>query len=289
MNPFLGDEEQRISLRAYLERIGDQVRKLRTEWVVAEIQSIRTKPAGYTELDLVDAESGKGRANGKVAKARAYIWRANKGLLARFRRDTGCELAQGHKVRLKMSARLDAQYGFSLDVEDIDPRFTLGEVEARIAEIRRTLQQRGWYELNRALRAPADFTNVAVIAPHQGAGLADFRALADQLTSAGLCAFEFFEAVFQGEAATSSIATRMVEIHDINEKARATTGSDRYDALVITRLLHAASSMWVRRADGHTLAASTGSPDNDRAKTRVAGPPAESGGRGAGAIPRGGQ
>jgi hypothetical protein len=67
-----------------------------------------------------------------------------------------------------------SQFGFSLEVDGIDPSYTLGKLEAKKREIRERLRAEGLYGRNRALAAPWDYESVLVVAPERGAGLGDF-------------------------------------------------------------------------------------------------------------------
>lgn len=86
---------------------------------------------------------------------------------------------------------LKAQYGFSLDIDAIDPAYTLGELEARKQGIRAQLQAEGVFAANKQLPPPWDFQAVLVVAPTGGAGPKDFQAEADRLQSLGICRFTY--------------------------------------------------------------------------------------------------
>ena len=47
-----------------------------------------------------------------------------------------------------------AQFGFSLDIDAIDPNYTLGNLEAHKREIRERLKSQHLFDLNKRLPAP---------------------------------------------------------------------------------------------------------------------------------------
>ncbi|BDP40281.1 exodeoxyribonuclease 7 large subunit [Deinococcus aetherius] len=191
-------------------------------WVRAEIASITDRRHLY--LDLVQLESGV-----EVAKCRATVWARERALLeGKFRRATGGTLTSGLKVLLFCTAEFHPQYGFSLNVVDLSPEFTLGDAQLKLETLRETLVRGGVYGLNRALPAPTDFARVAVISPVGAAGLGDFRRETDPLEAAGVVEFLYLEATFQGREAGESLAEAIGE-------AREAHAEDPLDALVIIR------------------------------------------------------
>ncbi|WP_341650137.1 exodeoxyribonuclease VII large subunit [Thauera humireducens] len=155
-----------------------------------------TRAAGMVYLELAE-RTGEGVA---IAQARAMIWAttANK-IIPVFERVTGSVLTAGIKLLVRAKPTFHAQYGFSLVIEEIDPEFTLGELEVRKREIRARLQREGLFDLNRRLTPPWDFNQVLVVAPQGAAGLGDFDAEARRLQEFGVCAFEYAHSRFQGE------------------------------------------------------------------------------------------
>ncbi len=106
---------------------------------------------------------------------------------------------------IKVKARFDPQYGFSVNVEDIDSNYTLGDIARRYQQILEKLTTEGLVNKNKGLPTPFDIQNVLVIAPENAAGLGDFRKDADMLDRAGVCHFVYHSATFQGNTAPSSI------------------------------------------------------------------------------------
>lgn len=114
--------EQFLELSELLAYVGQVVARglPGAVWVRAEIASVTDRRHLY--LDLVQAAE-----DGEVAKCRATVWaRERFSLEGKFRRATGGTLTAGLKVLLFAEATFHEQYGFSLNVLDVAPEFTLG-------------------------------------------------------------------------------------------------------------------------------------------------------------------
>ncbi len=194
-----------LTLTAFLGKVKSAIASAipGQEWIRAEISEQREKN-GTLFLSLVE-RTGDGQL---LSSARAIIWSENAAAIQeKFARATGGDLRPDIKILLLARAGFHVQYGFSLVIEDIDPSFTLGDMEARLREIRKRLKAEGLYDKNRGLAPPRDYVRVVVISPEKAAGLGDFRREADLLQQAGLCRFSYHQAVFQGEKAAASVAT----------------------------------------------------------------------------------
>lgn len=192
-------------------------------WISAEIGELKeNRYSGHCYLELIE----KGEVEGTPkAKASAAIWRSKWGAIkSLFRMATGCDLAAGMSVLLKVSVTFHESYGFSLVVSDIDPTYTLGENERRKREVIDALTREGVINLNRQLPRPLIFERVAVISSATAAGLQDFHNhLAE---SPYRISYTLFEAIVQGTAAEESIITALGEIAQREEE---------FDAVAIIR------------------------------------------------------
>lgn len=213
-----------ISLHRLLNRVGAVIKQgiPGTYWVHAEI--LKADKRNYWSLELSSYDTGD-----QKAKARAMIWGSNNGIVDKFEQATGSSLTSGLKILFQCTVQFHSEYGLSLVITDIDPRFTLGDMEAKLQAIRARLTQLGEINLNRHLPPPVEFCRVAVIAPHEAAGLGDFRSQADKLSNHKLCQFDYFTAQFQGDRVSESL------IHAMKEAVQRHRLTTPYDALVIIR------------------------------------------------------
>ncbi|WP_298236520.1 exodeoxyribonuclease VII large subunit [uncultured Azohydromonas sp.] len=175
-------------------------------WTRVEVSRADTR-GGHVYLELAERDAqGAG-----VAQARAMIWASTAAaILPAFERATGVVLAAGIKLLVRAKPVVHAVYGLSLEIDAIDPEYTLGDLEARKREIRERLQREGVFDANRRLPAPWDFNAVLVVAPEGAAGLGDFHAEAQRLQRFGVCRFVYAHSRFQGEGAPALIRSALL-------------------------------------------------------------------------------
>lgn len=196
--------DDQLSLSEYLETVQEVVKVTFEEavWVKAEIRSLNTK-GGHYYLELAEKEEGSDKV---IASCKGTIWKSTASkLLDKFQRESGIQLSKDLNVLIKLKASFSPQYGFSVNIEDIDSSFTLGDLARRYQQILSQLIQDGLIDRNKQLPEPFDIQKVLVIAPEQAAGLGDFRKDADILHNAGVCDFTYHSATFQGNTAPASI------------------------------------------------------------------------------------
>lgn len=191
-------------------------------WVSAEIAEIKLNRSGHCYLELVE----KGGDNGvPTAQARAVIWRSHYPRIAGyFEAETGQRLDAGIRILAKVLVSYHEIYGFSLQITDIDPAYTLGDMERQRQQTIAQLQQEGVWEMNRQVPMPAVVQRVAVVSSAGAAGYQDF--LKELARSPYRFALTLFEAYMQGAAAEESIVRALCAIAARQEE---------FDAVVIIR------------------------------------------------------
>lgn len=127
-------DDLQLSLKEYLATVQEAV-KLTFDtpvWVKAEIRNLSTK-AGHYYLELAEKEADSDQV---IASCRATIWKfiAQK-IVTQFERESGIELSRDLKVLIKVQANFDPQYGFSLNIVEIDSGYTLGDIARRYQQI----------------------------------------------------------------------------------------------------------------------------------------------------------
>lgn len=193
-------------------------------WVRAEISELRENANGNCYLILVD----KGEANRLIeAKVSAVIWQnVYKLMKPYFYSMTGEVLSPGMKVLVAVSLAFHEQYGLQLNIRDIDPSFTLGDLARKRQETIAQLKADGVWDMNRQVAYPVPARRIAVISSGTAAGYGDF---CDQLTADGN-RFGFipklFPAVMQGERTVPSVIAALDAVYGQIED---------YDVVVIIR------------------------------------------------------
>ncbi|MCR4765656.1 MAG: exodeoxyribonuclease VII large subunit [Bacteroidaceae bacterium] len=179
-------------------------------WVQAELSEARINN-GHCYVEFVEKDR---RGNGLVAKARGIIWRNVFSILKpTFERATGQLFTAGIKVLVQVNVVFHELYGYSLNVTDIDPSYTMGDMARKRQEILRQLQADGVLELNKELAMPLLPKRIAVISSATAAGYGDFS---NQLTNnAGGFYFhaELFAAIMQGDGVEQSILQALDRIY----------------------------------------------------------------------------
>ncbi|WP_326519550.1 exodeoxyribonuclease VII large subunit [Acinetobacter sp. CAAS 2-6] len=196
--------ETQLSLSEYLTTVQEVIQLTFDEavWVKAEIRNLSIK-GGHYYLELAEKDEDSHKV---IASCKGTLWKFTaQKIVLRFERESGIELSKDLNVLIKVKAKFDPQYGFSVNIEDIDSSFTLGDIAKRYQQILQRLTQEGLLNHNKQLPTPFDLQNVLVIAPENAAGLGDFKKDADALAQAGVCHFVYHAATFQGNTAPGSI------------------------------------------------------------------------------------
>lgn len=197
-------------------------------WITAEISEITQNPNGHCYLDLVDYKENQ---NGVTAKARGMIWSSvNRILKPFFETTAGSPLRAGMHVLLKVQVQYSAIYGLSLSVLDIDPSFTVGELELQRQKTIGRLKKEGMFGMNASLPLPAVPKRLAVISSATAAGYRDFMKHLHENEYGFRFYTELFQAPMQGEEAPAGIIAALEEVAE-----RVKKGSGGFDAVVIIR------------------------------------------------------
>ena len=171
--------------------------------MVAEVSELKVNYSGHCYLELIEKES---TGESIKARARATIWSSVYRMIQPyFETTTGTRLAAGMKVMVKVAAEFHELYGFSLNITDIEPSYTIGEMARQKQEIINRLLAEGVFDMNKAQILPELPRRIAVISSGTAAGLGDFM---DQLTGNAF-GYKFyvklFPAVMQGDEARNSL------------------------------------------------------------------------------------
>lgn len=179
-------------------------------WVAAEISELRVAANGHCYLEFVQKDEASGML---VAKARATIWRQSYRMITtHFEHVTQQRLCAGIKVLALVEVSFHELYGYSLNVVDIDPTYTLGDLAQRRQEILKQLAEDGVMDMNKELPLPRIIRRVAVVSSASAAGFGDF---CNQLEHSGYdFHLQLFPAIMQGDAVESSVIEALNLIAD---------------------------------------------------------------------------
>ncbi len=217
-------EAQHITLRELQRRVKSALEGqfALPVWVSAEISEIKVNYSGHCYLELVE----KGGDNGvPTAQARAVVWRSHYPRISGyFEAETGQRLASGIRILAKVLVTYHELYGFSLQITDIDPSYTLGDMERQRQQTIAQLQQDGVWDMNREAPMPAVVQRIAIVSSANAAGYQDFRKELEK--SPYRFSLTLFDAFMQGTAAEESIVEALCSVAGQLEK---------FDAVVLIR------------------------------------------------------
>ncbi len=189
-------------------------------WVKGEISELNENRSGHCFLELIEKNEER-----IIARFRAVIWeRINKFLKPYFEQSSNTELRAGINVLVKVKVEYSELYGITLVIYDIDPSYTLGNLELQRALILQKLLEDGVMEMNKQLELPIVPQRIAVISSETAAGYQDFVHQLETNNYGFKFEVSLFKAYMQGEATEQSI---IEALDKINECA--------FDVVVITR------------------------------------------------------
>ena len=183
-------------------------------WVSAEVADMKINASGHCYIELIEKNEQTGATE---AQARATIWRSQvMSTIGRFERESGQRLAKGMKILFCATVQHHAVYGMSLQIQQIDPLHTIGDMERRKQLCIEQLQKEGIWDMNRTLPMPLVVERIAVISSATAAGYQDF--MKELGRSPYRIHTELFEATMQGEKCDESIVAALYAIEERSEE-----------------------------------------------------------------------
>lgn len=220
------EEKNPIGLLALQEQVKRHLEDhfFESFWLQAEISELKQNPSGHCYLTLVEKDPG---SNALLARASAVVWASTWRMVKPyFEAQTGRSLAPGLSVLVRVQVSYSVLYGLSLVIYDIDPSFTVGELElARQRTIAR-LEAEGMFDMNAQLSLPLLPRRLAVVSSPTAAGWRDFRRQLEGNEYGFRFRLQLFPAVMQGDAAPESIIGALDQI---------AAEADSFDAVLILR------------------------------------------------------
>lgn len=181
-------------------------------WVKAEISKLNRYPhSGHCYPDLVEKVNGK-----IVAEMRSNIWKDDfTAINGRFLDILHEPLKDGITVLLAARVNFHPVYGLSLRIVDIDPSYSLGELEREKQETIRKLKQEGIFDSNRQLELPVLPQRIAIVSVQTSKGYSDFLNILDGNPWGYKFFHMLFPALLQGDQAVTSIMAQLDRIKKV--------------------------------------------------------------------------
>ncbi|HRN72612.1 MAG TPA: exodeoxyribonuclease VII large subunit [Ginsengibacter sp.] len=183
-------------------------------WVKAEMNKLNLyQHSGHCYPDLVEKAEGK-----VVAEIRSTLWgsdyrRINQKFLAILKEP----LRDGIKILFSARINFDPKYGLSLQILDIDPSFTLGDLEKEKQETIQRLQQDGLWRKNKEVPFPLLPKRIAIISVETSKGYADFMTITQNNPWGYKFFFFLFPSLLQGERAAATIMQQLRRIKKVKK------------------------------------------------------------------------
>ena len=181
-------------------------------WVKAEVNKLNFYAhSGHCFPELVEKTNGK-----VVAEMRSTIWNSDVSRInANFIKTLGEPLKDGITVLLFAMVDFHPTYGLTLKISDIDPSFTLGELEKEKQESIQKLKSEGIFSLNKTKHLPLLPKRIAIISVESSKGYSDFM----QVIQKNQWNYQFetflFPAILQGDNAAPTIIAQLKRIQKV--------------------------------------------------------------------------
>lgn len=193
-------------------------------WVTGEFSEARVGYGGHFYAELVQKDAD-GRS--LVAKARVNCWaRQYEMLRLRFLHETGEQLRAGLQVMALVRITFHELYGYALQLLDLNPSYTLGDMARRRQQILAQLEEEGILHDNQELKLPRLLQRIAVVSSAGAAGYGDFCHQLQENEYALRFHPQLFPAVMQGSNVEDSVLHALYAIAE---------DSEQWDAVVIIR------------------------------------------------------
>ena len=189
-------------------------------WVRCEIAQLNIA-RGHYFIDLVEKEETI------KAKASAILWAKNfRKLKSTVGGDLENILQEGMEVMLKLRIEFNELYGTRYFIEDIDPNYTLGQLEMQRRQVILNLKAAGLLQKNKVIPLPTVLQRIAVISSKTAAGYQDY------LKQLELNSFGYS---FDNQLFVTSVQGVYVEEELIRQLKNIEFSKNDFDAVVIIR------------------------------------------------------
>jgi exodeoxyribonuclease VII large subunit len=192
-------------------------------WVKAEMNRLNHYPqSGHCYPELVEKADGK-----IVAEMRSTIWKDDfQRINDNFLKVLHEPLKNGINILFCAKISYSPVYGLSLLILDVDPSYTLGELEREKRETIDRIRKEGVFDANRSLKLALLPKRIAIISVQTSKGYSDFLQVLDN-NGWGYSFFHMlFPSVLQGEHAVESIIGQLLCIKKVQH---------HFDAVAIIR------------------------------------------------------
>lgn len=203
-------------------------------WIVADVTEHSYKEAtGFHYFEFVEKNP---QSNVIVAKIKGAAWGDASRKIKNFENITGQRFSNNIHILAKVSISFHKVFGLTLNLEEIDPNFTLGVIEAKrqetllrlLTNFPDVIQKRGnqYFTKNKSLPLPPVISKIAVISSKTSAGNEDFKHTLINNSYGFHFEIDDYFTVVQNEANAGKLVEAIISIYNSGIK---------YDAVIINR------------------------------------------------------
>jgi exodeoxyribonuclease VII large subunit len=181
-------------------------------WVKAEMSKLNCyKYSGHCYPELVEKQNGK-----VIVQLRSYIWKEDyQRINNKFINTLHEPLKDGIKILFLAKITFDPSHGLSLWIMDIDPSYTLGDLEREKQDTIYQLKNEGIFDRNKMLRLPLLPQRIAIISVETSKGYADFIKVIETNSWNYKFFCCLFPSILQGDSAVQSIIKQLERIKKV--------------------------------------------------------------------------
>jgi exodeoxyribonuclease VII large subunit len=192
-------------------------------WIDAEISQVK-EVRGQIYLEFIQKSENDASV---IAKAQGVIWFKSVLFIKKKLGDLfGSILQEGMQMRFRAKIEFHEIYGLKFSLEDIEPSFTLGQLELNRQKTISRLQSENLLHKNMETALPPAIKNIAIISSEKAAGLQDFMNHLNDNPFSYKFRTKLFDSSMQGGNVEKDMIQNLITIH---------TNVYSYDCVVIIR------------------------------------------------------
>lgn len=203
-------------------------------WIIADVTNHSFKEStNYHYFEFVEKDVS---TNTIVAKISGKAWGNGSSKIREFEKVTGQRFTNNINVLVRVKVNYHAVFGLSIDVQDIDPNFTLGVIEqqrqatiaALVTQNPDVIQKVGdrYITRNAGIQLGLVIQKIAVVSSKTSAGNEDFRHTLMNNPYGYHFEIDDYHTVVQNESNAEQFLQRLIDVFKSNKT---------YDAVIITR------------------------------------------------------
>jgi exodeoxyribonuclease VII large subunit len=191
-------------------------------WIKVELHKLNQYPTGHCFPELVHKEEDK-----IVAQITGTIWKTTLDKInKRFHEIVKEPIKEGTTLLILAKIQYHPTFGTGLLILDIDPHYSLGELQREKDETLLFLRNNDLLNKNKALQFPLLPKRIAIISAETSKGLSDFYSVLSKREPNYYFVTHLFRASLQGDVAVQSIVRQLEKIEKLK---------DLFDVVVIVR------------------------------------------------------